>query len=449
MLNLFDRYTQDAQDLHVSLIKSGYNHPTVVLEDDGFLPPTVISPYSYYMGDTSDKVSGRPKYFNQIDIPKYWEIKGSNSNAEIYNHDVKKANIYYAKPNHLRLVNRVDWFDGNGKVRICDHYNQYGRRYGQMIFNANEQKVMMTYFDQENREVIVENFVTGDIILNLEDKIHVFQSKYEFVQFYIENAEYNLDTVIYNSLAIPFLISHRLTATGQDILFWQERLDNGIPGNMEIILNSASHRTTKVVIPKRDVYDKALSLTTEAQQSKLVNLGYIYELNDIHEWCRNIVIFTNSDQLEQFEQIVTALPEYYFHVAAITEMSSKLMSYGQYDNVSLYPNVSTKLSFQLMREANIYLDINHGNEILDAGRGAFVHQLPILAFNNTLHQPDYTLPQNIFTPQNVDSMISTLKSIKEASSRVAMIQRQLMHANNATIDNYQTLLKEVGHDYDK
>ena len=32
------------------------------------------------------------------------------------------------------------------------------------------------------------------------------------------------------------------------------------------------------------------------------------------------------------------MPQMHFHVAAITEMSSKLMSAGQYDNVSLYPN---------------------------------------------------------------------------------------------------------------
>lgn len=38
-----------------------------------------------------------------------------------------------------------------------------------------------------------------------------------------------------------------------------------------------------------------------------------------------------------------------FHVAAITEMSSKLMSAGQYDNVSLYPNVKMSVLDSLLR----------------------------------------------------------------------------------------------------
>ncbi len=35
--------------------------------------------------------------------------------------------------------------------------------------------------------------------------------------------------------------------------------------------------------------------------------------------------------------MVKALPQMHFHTAALTEMSSKLMGMGRYDNVSLYP----------------------------------------------------------------------------------------------------------------
>lgn len=43
------------------------------------------------------------------------------------------------------------------------------------------------------------------------------------------------------------------------------------------------------------------------------------------------------------------MPQMHFHVAAITEMSSKLMSAGQYDNVSLYPNVKMSVLDSLLR----------------------------------------------------------------------------------------------------
>lgn len=50
MINLFDSYTQSSWDLHFSLIKSGYINPTIALNDDGFLPDDVTSPYLYYTG---------------------------------------------------------------------------------------------------------------------------------------------------------------------------------------------------------------------------------------------------------------------------------------------------------------------------------------------------------------------------------------------------------------
>ncbi len=52
-------------------------------------------------------------------------------------------------------------------------------------------------------------------------------------------------------------------------------------------------------------------------------------------------------------------------------MSGKLLAYQQYENVELYPNVSSARVKQLIADCDIYLDINRQNEILDAVRGAF------------------------------------------------------------------------------
>ena len=45
MLNLFANYNEHAELLYHSLQAAGYSHPTVVLEDNGFLPAEVESPY--------------------------------------------------------------------------------------------------------------------------------------------------------------------------------------------------------------------------------------------------------------------------------------------------------------------------------------------------------------------------------------------------------------------
>ncbi len=48
MINLFENYNQETQELHQSLKRAGYNHFTIVINDDGFLPDDVTSPYRFF-----------------------------------------------------------------------------------------------------------------------------------------------------------------------------------------------------------------------------------------------------------------------------------------------------------------------------------------------------------------------------------------------------------------
>ena len=59
-------------------------------------------------------------------MPDYWEILGTNSNAEIFRFDKKRGHIHYAHPAHQRLVKAVDWYDESGRLRVTDHYNNKG-----------------------------------------------------------------------------------------------------------------------------------------------------------------------------------------------------------------------------------------------------------------------------------------------------------------------------------
>lgn len=48
MLNVFDRFSRESQDLLYSLQRAGYTHPTIVLEPNGFLSDGVESPFLYF-----------------------------------------------------------------------------------------------------------------------------------------------------------------------------------------------------------------------------------------------------------------------------------------------------------------------------------------------------------------------------------------------------------------
>ena len=147
-LLLMDTYNEGSRSLYVSLKEAGYDCPAVVIEDDGFLPDGVMSVYGFFLGDFKAVLGekARPKYFNEIRVPDYWEISGTNNNGKVQDLHKERGRIFYAEPKHKRLVKIVDWYDERGIVRSSDHYNRYGAVYGRTIFNSKGQKVNRSFF---------------------------------------------------------------------------------------------------------------------------------------------------------------------------------------------------------------------------------------------------------------------------------------------------------------
>ncbi len=409
---LFDVYNQDSQNLHTSFQLAGKDYLAAVIDDDGFLPDGVISIYGYFLGEfaKSDKIPGRPRYFNQIEVPEYWEISASNSSGKVHDLNKERARIFYAEPKHKRLVKVVDWYDEKGVVRSSDHYNRQGALYARTIFNHKGQRVNKSYFDARGREIIVENYVTKNIILNEDGVVRIFNNKIELVVYFFQKAGLDQYRIFFNTLSTSFFVSQRLDAeTKNDVLFWQEAKRDDIPGNMQVILNGQSNRTSKIMVQRRDAYKKLIELGASSQ---IVNcLGYIYPFEKENQHNPEVLICTNSDRIAHLEKIVQAFPELHFTIAAITEMSSKLMNMDAYENVSLYPGVKMNVLEDLFKGCDIYLDINHESEIVSAVRKAFLHNHLIFAFRETLHNPSYIAPEHIYEMDEVDKMISDLKEI--------------------------------------
>lgn len=408
---LFDTYSKDSKNLHTSFQLAGKDYPVTVIEDDGFLPDDVISIYSYFLGEFQPQanIPGKPRYFNQIKVPEYWEISGNNSSGKVHDLNKERGRIFYAEPKHKRLVKVVDWYDDKGIVRSSDHYNKYGALYARTIFNAKGQRVNKSYFDASGAEIIMENYVTKDIILNYEGKVKIFHSKKEFVIYFMKKTGFEHKRIFFNTLSTSFFVSEGLRGEKGDVLFWQEPERNDIPGNMMAILNGTSSRTTKIMVQKAAAYKKLLELG--ANPEKLHQLGYIYPFKKENTHTPEVLICTNSDRIAQIEKIVQALPEMHFYITAITEMSSKLMRMDQYPNVSLYPGIKMAILDELFEKCDFYLDINHEGEIVSAVQKAFLHNHLIMAFKETMHNAAYTAPEHVYTIEDADRMISDLKMI--------------------------------------
>jgi accessory Sec system glycosyltransferase GtfB len=310
---------------------------------------------------------------------------------------------------HRRLVRVVDWLDERGVVRLSEHYNRFGALYARTAFNAAGKKVNCAYFNAAGQEIIVENYVTGDIILN-EDQVRIFHTKTAFVCYFLRRAGLSDRRIFFNSLSTPFFVSEQIGGDcREDVLFWQEPRRKDIPGNMQIILSGKARRTKKILVQKQGACEALLTLG--ANPAMLQPLGFCYPFARENRRGRDVLICTNSERVACCHKIVKALPELHFHIAALTEMSAKLMMVGAYDNVTLYPGVKMDILDELFDRCDLYLDINYETEIVSAVYRAFLQNQLILAFHETLHNADYVPVDHRYGVEQADRMIADIKTI--------------------------------------
>lgn len=119
---------------------------------------------------------------------------------------------------------------------------------------------------------------------------------------------------------------------------------------------------------------------------------------------------TNSQDLEGIEELVTALPDVIFHIAAWTDMGEKLKRLASYDNVRLHPQIVPPVLENLKNLASIYLDINHGNVDQTILESMKKQEKPMLAFQSTQHG---NLGQISFETGKIALMIEAIKDFKE------------------------------------
>lgn len=442
MIQLFDVYNQESQDLHYSLTEAGLSDLAVVIEPDGFLPDGVVSPFTYYLGYDS----GKPLYFNQVPVPDFWEIAGNNQFGTINDLNQERAVIHFADGLQARLVKKVEWKTPAGRIFQVDHYNRFGACFAKTTFDASGQAIMTSYRDVDRKEVVLENHVTGDILLTLEGQgLRHFSGQVAFIIDFLQGLNLNLDHILFNSLSTSFLTSfHFPEKSGQDILVWQEPVHDDIPGNMQLILENDQLRAKTIIIPDYATYERALQLTDEKFHHKFSHLGYHYHFKRDNFVRPDALIVTNSDQLEQVEKLVESLPSVTFRIAAVTEMSSKLLDMLRYPNVVLYQNASPQKIQELYQLSDIYLDINHSNELLQAVRQAFEHNLLILGFNQTVHNRLYIAPDYLFESSEASALIETIKlALSDVEQMRQALGKQGQHANYVDLVRYQETMQTV------
>ena len=119
-------------------------------------------------------------------------------------------------------------------------------------------------------------------------------------------------------------------------------------------------------------------------------------------------VYTYSDQLEGLEYLLTSLPEVDFHVAAPTNVSEYLRSFERFKNFQLYEYCqSREVSDRILEMADIYLDINHWNEVDDIIGRALAIEKPIFAFDTVVHRTAEGV--QVFSLEDKENMVTTIR----------------------------------------
>ena len=124
------------------------------------------------------------------------------------------------------------------------------------------------------------------------------------------------------------------------------------------------------------------------------------------------LIYTVSDQIEQLETLIVALPEVQFKIAARVIVSENLSRLVVYPNVIVYSGTVSleELDRELVETSQVLLDINHGEKTEEILNQFARLGKPILSFENT---KSYEVGQEVYTVDQVQAMIEKLREISK------------------------------------
>lgn len=417
---LFASCNSDEMSLYEEFCHAGLACPAVILEENNTLPDGMISIYDFFLGyiEEEGKSLGKPKFFNEISVPDEWSISaeiGRDDYGKIYDRNEEKGRIHYRKISGQPwiknfLVDSVDWYDRKGRIRFKDYYNRYGINYARAIYGEQGTELSRTWFYSDGKEAIHKNFITNDIIVNDGELVQIFKTEEDMLRYLLKKCGLDKKRIIYNAPFMPFVFSLGVSSYEKpDVVFWQKNEEEDILKNLQFVLNGEMLRKTKIVVRNKNIYNKLLKMGVHSDQ--LQKLGRLYDFKKKNQSQPQALICTHTDWVEHLEEFIKALPQAHFHIAAITWMSQKLLAMEQYENVSLYQGALPDIFDGLFQRCDYYFDIHYGDEIVSSIKQAFLHNQLIFAFEETVHNREYTAVEHIYPVSEFPKMLLDIKNI--------------------------------------
>lgn len=402
MINLFQTYNQDAWDIHYTQLRQGKDYPTIVIEDDGFLPSDVDSIYHFLGYNTCEY---NPLHLNNLTLPLAYEVEREGADFFIMSNDriVGKV-LLYGEPIE-RIVKEVWWLDSKGYPYKKDYYNQYGYCFKVETYVTDLGLVSTSYYSVSGEVLLDENHLVGSILYNNQ----LYLNKLSLYNKCLAELGYSKEPITFNHLGTPLEIVLSSLESGHELIFQEEVSVNSIPDNLQYII----HNSDKI----------SISVTNRSTYSILENMCKVQFMmllvpskSDLGSF-KDVLITTQTDQLTSIEDFVEQLPDLEFHIAAPTQMSSKLFDLNKYSNVHLYPNISGDNLDDLFNRCGIFLDIAMSPTVFDANRRALENNLLRVGLIG-VSTGNYISDDNLYSVKSLDNLIEYLREVTSTEDKL-------------------------------
>lgn len=402
MINLFQRYDQDAWDIHYTQLRQGKDYPTIVIEDDGFLPSDVTSIYHFLGYNTCDY---NPLHLNDLTLPIAYEVEREGVDFFIMSNDMVVGKVILQGEPIERIVKEVWWLDSKGYPYKKDYYNQYGYCFKTETYVKDLGLVSTSYYSVSGEVLLDENHLVGSILY----KNRLYLNKLSLYNKCLAELGYSKEPITFNHLGTPLEIVLSSLESGHDLIFQEEISDSSIPDNLQYVICNSDKINLSVT-----------NISTYSVLEKLCKVQFMMLLvpskSDLGSF-KDVLITTQTDQLTSIEDFVEQLPELEFHIAAPTQMSSKLFDLNKYSNVHLYPNISSENLDELFTKCGLFLDIAMSPTVFDANRRALENSLLRVGLIG-VSTGKYISDANLFSLKSLDSLIEYLREVTSTEDKL-------------------------------
>lgn len=363
MILLVTEYDNVAWDLHYSLLRKCFKGSVITLEVNLNQPDDVQSIWSaLYRGyDFSDR---KPLHINDFPLPLDWEVEREDGRFLIKTIDGVVGEVFMAEPTIHRIVSEVHWFDSKGYTYRKDYYNRYGFLYKSSTFVTGVGLVGSQFYSPSGEMLATWNHQTDSVVVGRS----IFPTMAKFYLYCLEELGYSNKGITFNNLGTPLqVLIEKAKVMGDSMppneLIFTEKVDE-LPGNVDYILQHKELNTECYV----GGFEGARELANESVEVDFFEFHTPLYISDKSDYCKDVLITTETDDLWSIERLVDSCPNNVFHVAAPTLMSSRLSGLESRGNVKLYPQATQAKVEELLEKSGIFLDIANSPTVYDANR---------------------------------------------------------------------------------